>query len=664
MRVKGLAAQEVEVGLPSGEINTTPKLLQWARDKWGERVFMRHKDLGLWQAWTFNEVYEEVKYFSLGLMSLGLKRGEVVSIIGENEPENFWAHWAIMAAGGKAVCLYPDVTPPEALYMWDDSDTVYIICEDQEQVDKAIEVEDKLPGLRKIIYWDPRGMWDYTDPLLMSFLEVQELGRSYEADHPNAFEESIAQGKLDDIPIISYSSGTTGAHPKGILMNYANVLDSAHRVIKATKMRPFLQYLSYIAPAWATEQLFGLTMGLMCPYVLNFPEEPETVLPNIREIGAEMVVFSPRQWESLSSMVQARMLDANWIQRSMYKGGMSVGRKVAEGHLSGKPANIGWRILYHAFFYPLVLRPLRDKLGLLKAYLPICGGAAMAPDLFYLFQAMGVKLRNMYGLTEIGLLTVHQGEQYQLETVGQFMEVNPDLALPLEWKTDKDTGELLIRGGTPFLGYHKRPEASAEKIKDGWFSTEDCMAMTEGGEMVYLERLGDMRKLSTGVRFPPQFFETRLRFSPFIKDVMTLGDETKPFVAALINIDPETIGRWVEKRGIVYSTFPDLSQKPQVLELIRGEIEKVNKILPSDSQVKRFANLPKEFDPDEAELTRTRKLRRSFLEDRFGGLIEAIYQQEAEYITEVPVKYRDGRVGKVTTATKIIDLEAPAEVGR
>lgn len=662
MSRESLSDQKTEVTSEHIEADTLPKLLKRNRKKLGDRVAFRQKDLGIWQEWTWEEVYNEAKYLCLGLMSLGLKRGDTVAIIGENEPENFLAHYAIQAAGAKVACLYPDVTPPEAQYLWDNSESVFIICEDQEQVDKALEVKDQLPRVKKIICWDPRGMWKYTDPILMRFSEVQELGRKYDAEHPGAFEESVAQGKREDIAVLSYTSGTTGARPKGVIMTHGGLLDSAYRTERHVTLKPFLQYLSYISPAWATEQMFGLTMGLKTPFVLSFPEEPETVLENLREIGTEALAFSPRQWESLARTVQAKILDGNFIQRFMYKQAMAIGTKVAKGRLEERPVNPAWKILY-PLMYLLVLRPLRDKLGLLKTYTAICGGSAMAPEIFYFFQAMGVKLRNMYGMTEIGLMTVHTGERYSLETVGHFMHVDPVFGSPLEWRIE-DTGELLVRGGWGFDGYYKSPEASAEKMKRNWFCTGDALTLREDGEMVYLERVGDMRQLSTGVRFPPQFIEIRLRFSPFIKDVISLGDETKPSVSALINVDPETVGRWAEKRGIAYSTFPDLSQTEQVRELIKAEIDKVNQALPPESRVLRFANLPKELDPDEAELTRTRKLRRSFLEERFGGLINSIYEGKAIFPTEVPVKYRDGRTGKVKTDVWITDTQAGKEAAK
>ncbi len=634
---------------PEIPADTVPKYLRHNTGIFGERTYMRRKNMGLWQSYSWNRVYDEVRAFSLGLMELGLSRRETVAIAGENEPELFWADFAVLCAGGKVVCLYPDMTPAEMEFILDHSEATFLVAEDQEQIDKFLEVQDRLPHIRKAIYWDRRGMWQYRNPLLMEFGEVQDLGRKAHRLAPERFDRSIEHGRGTDIAMLSYTSGTTGV-PKGVVITQDYLLDNAFRILMANDFRPFSQYLSYLSPAWVTEHFFG-TLGLVLPLTYNFPEEPETILANIRELGAEILVFGPRQWESLASTVQAAMLDAGPIRRAFYYAGMKIGLKRARKHTEGVKSGWIWRLL----LWPaekFVLGPLRDNLGLKKTYYAMTGGAPCAPDVFRFYHAMGVPLRNAYGNSELGMFTQHMGHRFDPETLGKWYQSHPHFGPPLEYKVAEDGG-LLIKGASGFSGYYKNDEATQNAVVDGWFVTGDAVRMKEGGDLVFLERVKDLKQLSTGHRFPPQFIETRLRFSPFIKDGMVLGDERKPFVASLINIDAETVGRWAERQGIAFTTFPDLTQKPEVCDLIRGELEKVNQNLDEGSRIKRFVNLPKEFDPDEAELTRTRKLRRGYLEERYGGLIEAIYLGEDVYVAEVPVRYRDGRTGSVKTNTRI-----------
>ncbi len=635
---------------PEVEADTVPKYLRLRARQHPDKPFMRRKNLGIWQTYTWQEVYEHVKHFSLGLMSLGLKPQETVAIGGENEQQLFWAEYAALSAGAKVVCLYPDMTPPEVQYILENSGAVYFVGEDQEQVDKVLEVKDQLPQLRKIVYWDSRGMWHYKDPLLASFEEVEEMGQAWAREHPDLFEKSIEEGKADDVAVLSYTSGTTGL-PKGVMVTHKGWLDTAFRSLMHVPTKPFTRYLSYISPAWATEQMFGITIGLVVPMVVHFPEEPETVVRNIRELGAEVLVFGPRQWEAFASLVQARMLDAGLLRRLLYKWGMAVGLKVASARTEGQRISPIWKALYPVADL-LVLRSLRDNLGLSKTYLAVSGGAAMAPDVFRFFHAMGINLRNGYGTTETGLFTVHMGDKFNLETLGRWYTSHPAFGPPLEYRIDEN-GELLVRGASGFAGYYKNPEATEKAMAGGWYHTGDAVRMTDEGEMIYLDRVSDLRRLASGHLFPPQYIETRLRFSPYIKDVVVLGDEQKEFVTALVNIDAETMGRWAEKKGIAYSTFADLSQKAQVRELIQNEIQKVNRALDERSCVRRFVNLPKELDPDEAELTRTRKLRRDFLEKRYQDLIDAIYAWKERIVSEVPVKYRDGRTALIKHETAI-----------
>ena len=638
-----------EKELPRVEADTLPKYLRLNTAAYGERTYMRRKNRGVWQGTSWNGVYEAVRAFSLGLMELGLARGETVAIAGENEPELFWADFAVLCAGGKVVCLYPDMTPEEMAYILDHSEAHFFVAEDQEQIDKFLEIQDRLPRIRKAIYWDRRGMWQYQNPILMEFSQVQELGRRAHQSHPQRFDQSIDQGKGEDIALLSYTSGTTGL-PKGVIISQSYLLDNAFRTIMANEFKPFSQYLSYLSPAWVTEHFFA-AIGVILPLTYNFPEEPETILANIRELGAEILVFGPRQWESLASTVQAAMLDAGPVRRAFYQTGMKIGLKRADEQTEGLESAWFWRLL-HPLAEQLVLGPLRDNLGLKKTYFALTGGAPCAPDVFRFYHAMGVRLRNAYGNSELGMFTQHQGDRFDPETLGKWYTSHPDFGPPLEHRVDENGG-LQVRGASGFSGYYKNEEAMREAVKDGWYITGDATRMKENGDLIFLDRVKDLKQLSTGHHFPPQFIETRFRFSPFIKDGMVLGDEQKPFVAALINIDSETVGRWAERKGIPYTTFPDLSQKPEVCDLIRGELERVNRNLDGPSRVKRFVNLPKEFDPDEAELTRTRKLRRGFLEERYSGLIEAVYGGQEFYEAEVPVKYRDGRTGLVKTNTRI-----------
>jgi long-chain acyl-CoA synthetase len=634
-------------------IKTLPQLLVYQAERFGNRVLHRKKDFGIWQAYSWEDVLGEVKSIAMGLLTLGVKRDEVVAIVGENEPELFWSEYAAQCIGAKVVCLYPDLTASQMEYVLIHSEAVVAFCEDQEQVDKLLELEEKLPAIHRIIYWDDKGMWKYNHPKMLTFAKVKEIGKEFILHHPGEFEKEVNAGRGDDIAVISYTSGTTGA-PKGCIITYNYLFDTAFRVAGAISMKPFTQYLSYISTAWSTEQMFGITMGLLIPFVVNFPEEPETVQNNIREIGVEALAFTPPQWESLASLVQAKIMDAGPVRSWFYNLGMAVGQRSNLVLLDGKKAFFGWRLLCF-LADKAILRPLRDNLGLQSTYLNLSGGSGMSPDVFRFFHTMGVKLRNIFGITEFGLLTMHQGETYDLETVGKWLPVFNFFGSPFEFNiTDK--GELLVKGGSGFIGYYKDSNATSQKIIDGWFHTGDVVHMTDKNELVYLDRLADMRKLSTGHFFPPQFIENRLRFSAYIKNALILGDEKKPFVAAFIDLDGGTLGTWAEHHGISFSTFADLSQIEEIRELIRNEIKRLNYFLPDQSKVTRFINLPKQLDPDEDELTRSRKLRRGFLEQKYASFISAIYSGSADLEANVPIKYQDGRSGVLKAIIFINDL--------
>ena len=634
---------------------TLPQVLLARAKSTPNALAERHKRLGIWREFTWADVLDSVRALALGLESKGLKAGDSVMMIGENEPEHFWAEYAVQALGGKVLSVYPDQTADEILFLAEDSGTRIFMAQDQEQVDKCIEIADRFKGALAIVYWDEPGLWSYDHPLLHSFESVSAEGRQVHEKNPSRFGEHVERGRADDTAILSYTSGTTGK-PKGVVITYRYLFDNCSRVMGVIDIAPGTEYLTYISPAWVTEQIFGLSIGLVAPMVVNFPEGPEDVLTNIRELAVDALVFSPRQWENLASVVQARMLGAGKVRKAMYNWGVKVGRDVYVERLEGRSPSLAAR-LQLPFAEALVLHHLRDNLGLGKARNALSGGALMAPDVFRMFHAMGVKLRNVYGATEIGLLTAHVGESYQLETSGSWMQSNPAYGEPLEYRVSPE-GELQVRVGSGFGGYHGKPDKTAEALtEDGWYATGDAVSMTDDGELLFFDRVKDMRRLANGHSYPPQFIETRLRYSPFIKDLMTLGGEARNFVSALINIDMEVLGRWAEENKISFSTYTDLSQRPEILELIKGEVARINALLPEGSRVARFANFPKELDPDEGELTRSRKLRRAFLEERYARLVEAIYEGDDETDLEIAVTYQDGRQGVLKTRVRVSDVE-------
>ena len=614
----------------------------------------RAKRRGVWRCYTWADVFDQVRLIALGASALGLARGDTAVVIGENEPEHFWALYAVQSLGAKAVSVYPDATADELHYLCEDSKARFIFAQDQEQVDKALAILDRLPGLGGVAYWDDSGMWSYQHPRLHSFDSLTAAGRDLDAREPQRYADEVAAGHADDLALLSYTSGTT-SKPKGVMISHRWLRDNALRMTSALPLRPGMEYLSYTPLAWITEQLLGVTLGLTVPLVVNFPEGPDQVLPNLRELAPHMALFGPRQWENIASTIEARMLDASWLARRVYRWGVRIGHDVHVARLEGRPAPLLSKLLL-PLAEALALHPVRDQFGFIRAEIAVSGGTAMAPDVFRLFHALGVPLRNIYGCSEFGIIAGHRGQRYDLETVGPLLTVAPGFGAPLEWRIEPD-GELLLRGGTGFLGYWGQPAKTAERLRDGWYASGDAVRPTERGEIVFLDRVEHQVRLANGHAYPPQFLETRLRFSPFIKDVMVLGDATRPWVGALINIDMAVTSGWAEERRISFSTFTDLSQRPEVRALVREEIRRINALLPEGSRIARFANFPKELDPDEGELTRTRKLRREFLETRYRMLIDGLYAGATDIPCEIAITYQDGRRSMLHATVIANDVE-------
>ena len=629
-------------------VDTIPKVLRHNCEKYGDKkVAMRKKDFGFWKEYTWKDCYEHIKYFSLGLFSLGLKRGDKVSIVGDNDPEWYWGQWATQAMGGVAVGLYVDSLPQEIKYIVAHSDSKFVLAKDQEQVDKLLRLKEELPQVSYIIYWEDKGMWKYDDPILKDWREVEKLGREYDKSHPVFFEKEVEGGKADDYANLIYTSGT-GGEPKGAIHSHRTVLAMVRSGLVLFPYYEDDDYLSYFPPAWIGEQLLGIAEGIVAAPRINFPEEPETVTQNIREIGPKFLGFGPRLWESMASTVQAKMMDANAINRFIYNLALPIGYKVVDFQLEGKGVPVFWRFLYRLADWT-VFRPLRDKLGLLKARVAVTGGGPLSPDCFRYFRAIGVPLAQLLGLSELSPVTGHPNNEFDLDSIGK---PAPEVEVRIS-----ANNEILARGEGLFLGYYKDPEETEKTRGDGWLHTGDAGHIDERGALIYWDRVKDLIPLAGGLRFAPQYIEGKLKFSPYIRDGMVLGGEDRDFVAAIIAIDFDISGRWAESHHMPYTTFVDLSQKAEIIELIKKDINRVNQTLPEAQRVRKFINLHKEFDPDEAELTRTRKLRRGFMEERYKGIIEAIYAGKEEYAIEAPVVYRDGRAGVVRTNIKVNSVE-------
>jgi long-chain acyl-CoA synthetase len=625
------------------KIETIPQIIRNNAEKWGSRTAFCMKRFGIWQRFTWNEYYDQVKYLSLGLISLGLQRGDVVCIIGDNEPEWFWGEFAAQSAGGIPTGIFVDCIPSEVKYIATHSDAKFAIVNDQEQTDKFLEIKNDLPNLKKVIYWDPKGLRNYDDPLIISFNEVLKIGREYAGSHPDLFERNVEAGKADDTAFIYYTSGTTGL-PKGAITTHRALITTAKDFVMRYPLTKKDNLISNFPAAWVGDSYFGTIPHLLTGAVLNFPEEPETIAEDTREVGPNFVIYGPRQWESLVSDIHVKIIDTSPLKRLAYNIFMPVGHKIADIKFAGQTPNWYWKAAHGAAYWCL-FRPLKDKLGLSQVRFAVTGSSVLSLDTFRLIHALGIELRQVYASTEAGFISSHSNGEVKFETVGR-----PALGTEVRLT---DEGELLVRSECMFKGYLKNEKKTAETFVNGWCHTNDAVNLDDEGHLVFLDRLEHLGVLSSGIKYAPQYIEGRLRFSPYIKDAMVIGGKDKSFVSAIVNINFSMVGKWAEGHRIPYTTFVDLSQKSDVADLVRKDLLRVNSYLPEGARVKKFVLMHKEFDPDEAELTRTRKLRREFMEEKYRELIHAIYGEQEEVPVQANVTYRDGRKGTVATTIKV-----------
>ncbi len=626
------------------DADTFPRLLlEHARSR-PDRPAIREKDFGIWQTWTWSRAAQEVRALACGLAALGFKRGDNLAIIGDNRPRLYWAMAAAQCLGGVPVPLYQDAVAEEMVYVLDNAEIRFAVVEDQEQVDKLLEIRDRYPGVEHIIYDDPRGLRHYEQDYISSYEEVQGLGRVHDEEHPESFMTEVAAGRADDVAIMLYTSGTTGK-PKGVCQTHASLIFAARGGCGFDQLGSDEEVLSYLPMAWVGDNLFSYAQALVAGFTINCPESADTVLIDMREIGPTYFFAPPRIFENLLTQVMIRMEDAGTLKRAMFHYFMDVARRCGAEILDGKPGvGAGDRLLY-ALGDLMIYGPLRNVLGMSRIRVAYTAGAAIGPDLFRFYRSIGINLKQLYGATETCAYVCLQPDGgVKLDTVGK-------AAPGVEVKIAAN-GEVLVKSGAMLKEYYKRPDATAESIDgEGYFRTGDAGFFDQDGHLKIIDRAKDVGKLKSGGMFAPNYIENKLKFFQYIREAVAFGHQ-RDEVCAFVNIDLAAVGNWAERRGLPYSGYVDLAGKPEVYQLIQECVEKVNAELAQDpalshSQVHRFLLLHKELDPDDDELTRTRKVRRGFIAEKYAVLIDALYSGRTSQHIETQVKFEDGRTGVV-----------------
>lgn len=639
----------------SPETATLPLLLARNAKLHGGEPGMRAKDRGIWKTLTWRQCYDTMRDLALGLAALGFKRGDKLSVVGDNKPRLYLAMLAAEAVGGTAVPVYQDAIATELVYVLNHAEVSVIVAQDQEQVDKILSLKGELPGLKAIIYDDPRGLRSYADPLLRSFDEVLAAGAEVHRQQPDVLAWGLAQGRADDIALIAYTSGTTG-RPKGVLLSHRNMITTAEAYCKAEDVRRGDNWLSYLPMAWVGDVMYSLAAALVQGVTINTPESPETVQRDLRELAPTGVLAPPRIWENMLTQVQVRAADSSRLKRRVFERFRAVAERRELLLTDGKSVP-GSLALAYKLGELLVYGPVRDQLGMRFARWAKTGGAPLGPDTFRFFRSFGINLKQVYGATEGSALVAFQRDgNADPNTVGTTVP-------GIEAKIDAN-GELLIRGPGVFVGYYKQDEATLEtKSADGWLKTGDAAIIDPKGQLAIIDRAKDVGRLDNGSTFAPQFVENKLKFSPFIREAVAFG-HAKPFVTAMIAIDMTTVGNWAERHGLAYTSFLDLARKPEVAQLILDEVAKMNATLPEATRVRRILLLQKELDADDNEITRTRKVRRGYVAEKYAAVIDAFYTGRSNVDVSVEVTFEDGRKSTINANIAVHDVPAAPATAR
>jgi len=636
------------------KVMTFPQILLENAKRYGDsRAAIREKDYGIWQSYTWEDYRDQVRDFAVGLASLGFKRDDRMAIIGDNRPQLYWGLAACQCLGGIPVPLYQDAIHRELHYILDHSECKFALAEDQEQTDKLMGLKKEVPRLEYVIYDDPRGLKKYKYDWLIAFTDVQEMGRKFAKENPDYFMDEVNKGQLDDLSIIVYTSGTTG-NPKGVMLTHRNIVTTGKNAIEMEGLREDEEVMAYLPMAWIGDHIFSYCETFVAGFTVNCPEDTSTVMHDMREIGPTYLFAPPRIWENILTQVMIKMEDTAWIKQKMFHFFMNVASRVEKLRMAHNPVPFGQKILYQLgkFF---VYGPLVDNLGMRDVRIAYTAGEAIGPEIFEFFRSLGINLKQVYGMTESSaIISIQKDGDIDSETVGTPI---PELEIKIS-----DKGEVMYKSPGVFQGYYKNPEGTEETLEDGWVHSGDAGYLTKHGHLKIIDRAKDVSRLNDGTLFAPKYIENKLKFSPYIKEAVAHGKDMD-YVATFIDIDYGAIGNWAERRHIAYTSYTDLAQKPEVYDLIYNEIKRVNKSLSDDeqlrgAQIKRFLLLHKELDPDDGEITRTRKVRRKFVAEKYGDLIDALYSDKDSVEMDAKITYEDGRTTMIKANLRVRDAES------
>jgi long-chain acyl-CoA synthetase len=641
----------------SDALDTFPKMLLAHARLRGARPSMREKDFGIWQSWSWAEVKAEVEALAAGLHRLGFARGDRLAIIGDNRPRLYWTIAATQALGGVPVPVYQDSIADEMAYVLDHAEVRFAVVEDQEQVDKLVQVKERCPRLETVIYDDPRGLRHYPYSWLHAYDRVREEGLAVAREEPDFLAAKAAQSGGADTAIILYTSGTTG-RPKGVVLSFDNLIATARAAIEFEGLTDREEVVAYLPMAWIGEHIFSYVQAYCAGFCVSCPEDGTTVMHDLRELGPSYLFAPPRIFENILTQVMIRMEDAAWPKRRMFDYFLGLARGAGPALLDGRP--VAWRLrLLYWLGNLLVYGPLKNTLGLSRIRVAYTAGEAIGPDLFLFYRSLGINLKQLYGMTESSVfLCIQKDGEARPDTVG--------VPIPgVELRIAED-GEVLFRSPGAFLCYHRDPAATAAaKEPDGWVHTGDAGFFDESGQLTIVDRARDVGRLASGALFAPKFIENKLKFFPYIKEAVVFGDG-RDRVAAFINIDLDAVGNWAERRALAYASYQELAENEAVYDLIAGCIAAANRDLAAQpslaaSQIRRFLVLHKELDADDGELTRTRKVRRRIIAERYQSLVDALYSGARSGRIETEVTFEDGRRGTLRAELAIRDVGAAPE---